>query len=205
MGRARKKEDAPKFRRLKELAHEAKNHERELKFFADELKAKRFYETNGPAILISLAFEWLADFGKSVERPTFWLALLTMVASAALSWKYLPMEGSATTAILLLLATSLLLRLGGGKDAWVSWLLLSAAASFMYAWAPAALILALSNSVPFIGGKWSTSCGSFMAFRHECEFRGWPIVLAGLQSGFSLLLLFLIGLGLRNRFRIGGS
>ena len=66
-------------------------------------------------------------------------------------------------------------------------------------------MLSLSNSVPFVGGKWSTSCDAITALRTKCPFSAWPVVLAGLQSGFSLLLLFLIGLGLRNRFRIGGN
>jgi uncharacterized protein YjbI with pentapeptide repeats len=206
LGRAREEGDAPKFRRLKELAHEAKNHEKELKFFADELKAKRFYETKGPAILISLAFEWLSDFGKSVERPAFWLALPTILAGSILSFRYSPMEANAASGVLLLLVVSLLCRLDSGKDdPWASWMMLLGATSFLAVCAPAALTLSLSNSVPFVGGKWSTSCDSMMAFRNKCEFRGWPIVLAGLQSAFSLLLLFLIGLGLRNRFRIGSS
>jgi hypothetical protein len=46
-GRAAGKGDAPKFRRRKELANEAKDHERELDFLAKELKAKRFHETRG--------------------------------------------------------------------------------------------------------------------------------------------------------------
>jgi hypothetical protein len=66
-------------------------------------------------------------------------------------------------------------------------------------------MLSLSNAVPFVAGKWTTSCEPLDAIRNECNLREWPIVLARRPSGFSLLLLFLIGLGLRNRFRIGGT
>jgi uncharacterized protein YjbI with pentapeptide repeats len=205
MGRARDQADAPKFRRLKELAHEAKNHERELKFFADELKAKRFYDTKGPAILFNLAFEWLSDFGKSIERPAFWLGLLTICAGFILSFRYSPIDANAASGVLLLLVVALLCRLDSGKVPWASWVVLTGATGFLAMCAPSALMLSLSNSLPFVGAKWVTNCEPIEAIHDGCNFRGWPIVLAGLQSTVSLLLLFLIGLGLRNRFRIGGN
>jgi uncharacterized protein YjbI with pentapeptide repeats len=204
--RAGRAEDAAKFRRLKELSNSAKDHERELDFFAKELKAKRFYETRGFfPIVLSMAYQFLADFGKSIERPAFWLGLLTIFAGGILSFRYSPIDANAASGVLLLLVASLLFRLDGGKDPWASWMMLLGAISFLWMCAPAALMLSLSNSVPFVGGKWVTSCEPIAAIRNGCNFRGWPIVLAGLQSAFSLLLLFLIGLGLRNRFRIGGN
>ena len=100
---------------------------------------------------------------------------------------------------------SVLCRIMG--HVWFAWLIFVTAAAFLVAWSPTALVLALLNSVPFLGsGNWWTDCGSASgAFRPECELRVFPALLAGLQSALSLLLLFLIGLGLRNRFRIGGN
>ena len=86
-----------------------------------------------------------------------------------------------------------------------AWLIFVTTAAMLVAWSPTALVLALSNSVPFLGASnWWTNCNASTAFR-ECELRALPALLAGVQSALSLLLLFLIGLGLRNRFRIGGS
>lgn len=65
--------DTDKFRRLKELAVQARDHEREQDFFAKELKAKRFYETTGLALGWSYLYEWFSDFGRSSLRPLFWL------------------------------------------------------------------------------------------------------------------------------------
>ena len=58
-----------RFRRLKDMAKKAEDHEREQDFFAKELKAKRFYETNGPALFWSYLYEWLSDFGRSIYLP----------------------------------------------------------------------------------------------------------------------------------------
>jgi len=66
--------DADKYRRLKELAVLARDHEGEQEFFAKELKAKRFYGTTGMALVWSYLYEWCSDFGRSTYRP---LALLT--------------------------------------------------------------------------------------------------------------------------------
>ncbi|MCW8914564.1 MAG: hypothetical protein OQK24_01775 [Magnetovibrio sp.] len=67
--KAKTHEDADKFRRLKELAIQAKDHEKEQDFFAKELMAKRFYETKGLALVWSYLYEWFSDFGRSTWRP----------------------------------------------------------------------------------------------------------------------------------------
>jgi hypothetical protein len=60
---------ADKFRRLKELAILAKDHDREQEFFAGEIRAKRFHETKGAALVWSYLYEWCSDFGRSTTRP----------------------------------------------------------------------------------------------------------------------------------------
>ncbi len=67
--------NADRFRRLKELAVTSKDHDREQYFFAQELRAKRFHETTGFALVWSYLYEGLSDFGRSVGLPLFWLVL----------------------------------------------------------------------------------------------------------------------------------
>ncbi|CAN0499280.1 unnamed protein product, partial [Discosporangium mesarthrocarpum] len=71
--------DADKFRRLKELAVQARDHEREQDFFAKELKAKRFYETTGLSLIPSYLYEWTSDFGRSLWRPILCLGLTWLI------------------------------------------------------------------------------------------------------------------------------
>jgi uncharacterized protein YjbI with pentapeptide repeats len=204
--RAGRAEDAAKFRRLKELSNSAKDHERELDFFAKELKAKRFYETRGFfPIIFNMAYQLLANFGQSIERPTFWLLLLVIFTGGILSFYYSPVDANAASGVVLLLVLSLLCRMDGGKNPWASWMMLVGTMGLLSITAPTALMASLSNSIPFFGSKWSTDCDAITALHTKCPFNALPVVLAALQSALSLLLLFLIGLGLRNRFRIGGS
>jgi len=60
-------------------------------------------------------------------------------------------------------------------------------------------------SVPFVGpSEWSRgACTAIEALRTRCKFEVLPIAGVGLQAALSVLLVFLIGLGLRSRFRIG--
>jgi len=64
-----KSNDAVKIRRLKELASHAKDHDLELEFFIEELKAKRGYETKGIKLFINLVYGLFSDFGRSILRP----------------------------------------------------------------------------------------------------------------------------------------
>ena len=80
---------AASYRRLKQFAAEAKDHNRELDFFALELRAKRFHETTGFwPISINVAYDWLSDYGRSISRPIIWLAALVIVAMAGISYAY---------------------------------------------------------------------------------------------------------------------
>jgi hypothetical protein len=80
MSRAAGADDAVRFR-LKELAAEWRDHERELTCFANELRAKRFHETKDfGGIVINWAYDVLSNFGRSIGRPVFGLLLLTCLA-----------------------------------------------------------------------------------------------------------------------------
>jgi hypothetical protein len=68
--------------------------------------------------------------------------------------------------------------------------------------------IALTNIWLLLGAdKWTLRASAFKKLCGGCpsEFGVPGDLLAYSQSGFGLLLIFLIGLGLRNRFRVGGS
>lgn len=175
-------EDAARFRRLKQFALETRDHDRELEFFANELRAKRFHETRGFwPIALNVSYDWLSRYGTSISRPTLWLLSLTVVAFGAIAmgqWK-----------VLLTLA---------------DWSTLKAFITSMLACATVA-----TTNIPLLIGadKWVLRSDAFQALGLGKD--GSLGLVGGLlaygQSAASLVLLFLIGLGLRNRFKVSGN
>lgn len=163
-------EDADKYRRLKLLASDAKDFQSELRFFADELRAKRGFETEGgPAILLNKLYECSSNFGQGVALPFAWLLVLILV--------------------------SFVVRVGACLPS--SWDAL--APHFAMAVADTGLLVGSE--------KWAIRAGALPEAVKACsyEYGWWQHAGALLQSGVGLALLFLIGLGLRNRFRIGSG
>lgn len=149
-----KENEADKLRRLKELAIISRDHDREQKFFAMELKAKRFYETTGIALLGSYLYEWLSDFGRSILRPV-WGISLTWYLSGLLFATYHSQHP--------------VLEISKG------------------------FITSASMLFPFLAVSRATS---------PSQLEGLVAFLGFVEGGLGLLFLFLIGLALRNRFRI---
>src|SRR6266550_2718152 len=156
-------DDAVKFRRLKELAADWRDHERELEFFANELRAKRFYETKSfGGIALNWAYDQFFNFGRSIWRPITGLAVLTCLA----------------------------------------WLLIMPTYSTIWAatWEQdkAGWVLSLTNWALLLGAdKWDTRTHAFETLCQSCRFGPGAALLAYVQSAASLILLFLLGLGLR--------
>ena len=165
--------DAERYRRLKQLSAESKDHERELMFFAYELRAKRFHETTGVGpIALNLGYDWLSDYGRSTFRPLVWFASSLMLSTAVIAHTY----SDSPRAMLSKFAPS--------------------------------LVLAFTNATLLLGSdKWELRKEGFEALCGSCKPQLGLVgdLLAYAQSSFSLLLILLIGLALRNRFRIGGS
>jgi hypothetical protein len=164
---------ADAYRRLKQFAAEAKDHDRELFFFGLELRAKRFYETTGFwRIALNVAYDWLSDYGRSIVRPIIWLAALVAIAMTGISYTFW------TTAF------DMLTKQG------------------------AVAIVALTNAGLVLGAdRWLLRAEAFDRLCGSCQGRLglFADTLSYVQSGLSVSLLFLVGLALRNRFRIGGS
>ena len=77
-------EDVSKFRKLKVMALAANDHEKDGEFFAGEMLAKRGTETTGFfGLLFNTIYWWLSDFGQSFVRPIGWLIASYLVFAAA--------------------------------------------------------------------------------------------------------------------------
>lgn len=151
--------DADKYRRLKELAVAARDHDREQYFFACELKSKRFHETRGLALVPSYLYEWFSDFGRSLARPTVFIFLIWFICG--LIYADFGKQGEISDG-LIYSARRLLPVPGSPGDA------LNALEQRLFAESVPAGVFALTLLEGFLGA----------------------------------VFLFLIGLALRNRFRI---
>jgi len=215
IAQAADKGDAAKYRRLKQMASDAKDHEGELRFFAMELRAKRVHETHGFwANATNVVYGSLSDFGRSVARSLICLLILTTLSAVAILGDY----SSVSSVSLMAISVALLLPyLGRGVDrvlTYLTALALFAVATMVLACSPtlsvtlAAANLSITNAALLVGAdKWVLREVACQVLYHsrECKFGLLVDLLPYLQSLTSLFLAFLFGLGLRNRFRIGTS
>lgn len=155
LGHALDIEDSERYRRLKDLAITAKDHDREQMFFAYELKAKRYYETTGFKLVPNLLYDWLSGYGRSLTRPVIGLAGVWAIFSAI----YDP-----------------LLKCTGISP----------------------ILFSSSQIAPFLGGSSIFS----KAFLKAESLGGWILTFAFVENILGVLFLFLIGLALRNRFKL---
>ncbi|MEK9594458.1 MAG: hypothetical protein VW057_00740, partial [Rhodospirillaceae bacterium] len=165
--KSRAVEDAPKYRRLKELAERNRHHEAALRFFADERRCMRWAKGNTPwqtawsylASVLDVIYAGACDYGRSIAWPVGWLGGLI----------------SGSIAVLV--------------------------NCFKIPLWPDALPMVLASSIPFLpAGRASATehqragdVGNLLPY-FELWFLG--------HQFFSFILLFLIGIGLRNRFRL---
>ena len=160
--KTRSREDAGKYRRLKELAEQNRDHEAALRFFAAERRCGRW--PNGPGgrksilsrakILPELTYDELSNYGQSIGRPVLYLLGLIAV-TGTLYW---------------------------------SW------ADYTHFWG--AFEIALSDSIPFM--PFVRQIGP----ETDAVLATAPYTWRVLHHASSFILLFLIGLGLRNRLRL---
>ena len=160
-------EDAPKYRRLKELAERNRHHEAALRFFAGERCCMRWARGDKPwqtvwsylASVLDVIYAGACDYGRSIAWPVGWLGGLI----------------SGSTAVLVNCFKIPL---------WLD-----------------ALPMVLTSSIPFLPAgrvsatehQWAGDVGHLLPY-FELWFLG--------HQFFSFILLFLIGIGLRNRFRL---
>ncbi len=171
--------NAQKYRKLKELAIAAHDHQKKLEFFGYEVKAKRGHETKGLRSLPGWLFQIVSNFGQSLVRP------ICLILAA---WIF----GVVTT--LALTTTSQAIPPGEitcpdfktDKKSMLSY----------------AIRHATYTSIPIISVSHKEK-----ATINYCLFRGdvpkWRVTVAAIiQQIMSFAGFFFFGLGLRNRFKI---
>ena len=156
------------YRKLKSMAIEAKDHAREIDFFAMEERAKRGWQKNWLQYFPTLLYDFFSDFGRSIIRPAIGLGSTWLI--------------SAVVFLSILADTRICGKIGYS-------LLLSASHLFpFFPWSRGnrdKLIKAISDT----DINKDTVIASVEAISY-------------LESVFALIFVFLIGLALRNRFRL---
>lgn len=168
---------------LRKMARDADDRPRELDYFALELQAR--YQGKGlGACLVSL-YRRLSDYGRGVGRPLGWLAGLWGLF--ALLYGVLA-DGDGSV-----LSQDRLFALTYGVLLDVDWSL----------WGHA-ILLSLVNALPTVGAG-SAARESSVAALYGSNISDVPSLVHGIaviEGVIGFILLFLIALGLRNRFRL---
>ena len=79
IARAKHKEDAASFRRLKKHAKDSQDHERALEFYAQEKRADYGHDITGVRLALYLLYDVLSNYGRSIWRPLVALLLCTLL------------------------------------------------------------------------------------------------------------------------------
>lgn len=177
--KATDRNDTEKLCRLKEIAESNKDHAAALRFHADEMRAKRWQKEKmgTTASLLDWLFDVFSLYGQSIYRPM--------------------------TGLLLTITTSLLYTVGFcfpllSPSSYAQWFTNMGNISHQ-TWVYGFDIV-LSRSIPFLGGARVDGALAFKVLEKQLPAH-FSIVSAGF-SLFAFSFIFLIGLGLRNRFRL---
>ena len=155
------------YRKLKSMAVEAKDHEREIEFFAMEERAKRGWRHGWLRYLPTLLYDKVSNFGRSLLRPFIGLAVTWVTSAVAFQW---------------ILTKAL-------SPPKLESFLLSAIHLFPF--------------FPWSRGTREDLIRAIIgASENQPTFNAWVEATAYAESFFALAFVFLIGLALRNRFRL---
>ncbi len=170
--------DLPKLTRLKELAESSKDHDTALRFHADEIRIKRKWWN-----LISYFFDISSNYGQEIFRPILCL-IITIIILISLTYVAITCDYKKSD----FLSVDFLYN-----DNWSCYHELE-----RYEVRDKAVILALSKAIPFIGNIGTDS----RAVEKKLELPDWYKLISYFFSILSYVFIFLIGLCLRNRYRI---
>ncbi|MCC9622666.1 pentapeptide repeat-containing protein [Thalassospira sp. MA62] len=164
------------YRSLKRLAIQGHDHRHEVEFFAEELRSKRLMVDTkwGWNWVLSGLFQITSDYGRSILRPfLFWLLIAGL--SAVL---YLLTAAQSASEVALHCVK-------GDGEQWVSAIQLAIAKGLL---------------LPGIADR------TLITQAYNCLYGGtiphWASAVLGLQTLVSSALLFLLLLGIRNRFKL---
>lgn len=205
-----------RWRALKRLAIQAHDHEREQMFFAEEIKSLRGVEdfplptpNHGRATWsgsgrywAGFIYEWISDFGRSIRRPIMGWCLVAVLCGAFFLHYHLRSGNPATT----------LYHWASGTHKATHFAELSCLNSPRHLGdqdnpVAAAVYLSIHNGVVFSGlGRSDKLVQSYACLYGGNETSSTIpnlIVFIGfIQTLVSAVLIFLLGLALRNKFRI---
>ncbi|MEH6792429.1 hypothetical protein [Parasphingorhabdus sp.] len=73
--KAKDKHDSARFRRLKEIAQDNRNHRQSINFNIGEMQTRRWYDSSHSENVLEWFFRTTSDYGRSFVLPLLWLAL----------------------------------------------------------------------------------------------------------------------------------
>lgn len=173
-----------KLRRLKEISEDNRDNHQALYFFSEEMRAKRWVESGGLSSTIDFLYSALCNYGQSIKRPIFMLAVALISITTVIAMTTAPASSQYDITERI-------------KNA--NWL---SAAEYT-----------VINSFPVIPNAKNVRADSFSelfcrdilfieSVELLCVKPWWLNFLTVAQGLISFGLIFLIGLGFRNRFRV---
>jgi len=215
-------EDSARFRRLKDLAVNAKDHEREQEFFSQELIASRFHSVRGLSLIAGYCYQWFSNFGRSLKRPCVALFILWLLAAEffyinAPNPKECPIHTLRVELFKIItprIIENNLLFIPNESEAQLKACdqkrRLAASISLNHL-SPFSVSVKQVDTAAVISLYGKNEQSSKNASESEnsttneidiSEFLGWPQFLSAVESLLALIFTFLLGLAIRNRFRI---
>ncbi|MEH6630199.1 MAG: pentapeptide repeat-containing protein [Halopseudomonas aestusnigri] len=166
-------EDISRLRRLKEISESNKNHEGALEFHADEMRAKRWHTSGRLASILDLMFDKISNYGQNILKSFFFL----LFSNICFSLLYFVMN----MCMAFIHNPGCNVRTEGRF------------------WD--ALDITFYNSIPFVPITRTIGAAGIENLFGD-DIPNWFGIAASSQGLISIVCLFLVGLGLRNRFRI---
>lgn len=164
------------YRALKRLAIQGHDHEHEVEFFAEELKARRLMvdKPNTASWWLSFLYEELSDYGRSIAKPLlYWVGLVVLSALLYIA-SAIPLDAERAQECI------------AGAGSQVN-------TAYQLAFAKGLLISGLADR-------------TIVTQAYDCLYGdiipGSATVVASIQTLLSAILLFLLLLGIRNRFKL---
>jgi hypothetical protein len=170
-------DDTSKYRRLRRLAMDAKDHDLELEYFSYELRSKFLNQLGIVKYLPIGAYHFFSDFGRSILRPLLCLLLTWEVAAAMF-------HSESKNVLQVTTPDGVISRLA--DSAWLS------AGNLLpfVAWSKATRE---AHLVALFGGAENGATTSL----------NWVVEATGyVEAVLALVFLFLIGLAVRNKLRV---
>lgn len=166
-------DDYQRLMKLKEIAEDNKDHHKLLQLHAQEMRARRWNTMGYRTSIADFLYSILSDYGQSMSRPIY--ALIVLITSFSLVFQHLAIENIPPLKYLVLRMVE------------VSYL--------------DTLVFSTINSIGFLSIQKAAQKNYMQSYLTGMDF-SLVNILVGLEGFLALPCLFLIGLAIRNRFKI---